>query len=118
CGRPVGGVEDRLGTADGLPERCVAVSAVEALGRAERYVDAVEPTGPEALPAAFVQHEPRVLDAVAPVDCRDDLLRARHLGHTVVAHEAGALDAREPRNREPVDEVGANGGSERLRLVL
>ena len=46
----------------------------------------------EPLPAALVQHEPGVLGAVAPLDRRDDLLRARHLRHAVVADEAHRLD--------------------------
>ena len=51
-------------------------------------------------------------------DRRDDLLRAGHLRHALVADEAGRLDPREAGRREPANELGANLRRERLGLVL
>jgi hypothetical protein len=67
---------------------------------------------------SLVQHEPRILDAVASSDGGDDLLRSRHLRYAVVADEAHRLDPPQARACEPVDELGAHAGNERLRLVL
>ena len=85
---------------------------------AEGDVHAVEPRRAEPLPAALVQHEPGELDTVARLDRRRHLLRAGHLRHAVVAHEAHRLDPRQPGRREPVHELGAHGRRQRLRLVL
>ena len=52
--------------------------------------------------------EPRVHDALAPLDRRDDLLRARHLRHARRVDEADRLDPRHARRRQPVDELGAH----------
>ena len=92
--------------------------AVERLGRRKADVDTVEPGGGEALPPALVQHQPGELDAVAPLDGRDDLLRPGHLRYALVADEAHRLDPREAGGAEPVHELRAHGGRERLRLVL
>ena len=76
------------------------------------------PDGSEALVPPLVEHEPRVLDALTPLDRRNDRLRARHLRDAVVTDEAHRLDPRQARRREPVDELARERGRERLRLVL
>ena len=110
--------ENRLRARDRFLERRVPVRAVEALGRREGDVEAVEPRCPKPVIALIVQHEPRILPPLAPLDRRDDLFRARHLRHPVVTHEAHRLDARKPHPRETVDQLGTDAGRERLRLVL
>ena len=110
--------EDRLGPLHRVLERDVSVRAVEGLGRGEGDVDAVEPGSLQALPAALVQHEPDDLRPGPALDPGHDLLRARHLRHALVAHEAHRLDARQPGGREPAHELGTDRRGERLRLVL
>ena len=60
--------EDRLHLRQRLVARHLAVPAVEALGGAERDVDAVEPRRGEALVTLCVQDEARVLGPVAALD--------------------------------------------------
>ena len=86
--------EDRRHAFDGLVQTRVAVSLVEALGRAKGEVHTIEPAGREALEALLVQHEADVLDSVATLDSLDDLLGAGHLRHCVVTDEAHGLDPR------------------------
>ena len=115
--RPVGHRQDPLDASGRLLQRCVPVSLVEGLGRRERDVDAVERGRREPLPATLVEHQPGELglDVAGGVD---DLLRTGHLRHALVADEAGRLDPRQPGRREAPNELRANLGSERLRLVL
>jgi len=110
--------EDPLDARGRLFERCVAVAPVELLRRAEGRVHPVEACLREALVPLLVEHEARVLGAVAALDPADDLLRARHLRHAVVAHEADRLDAWQSRGGEPVDELRARRRLQRLGLVL
>ena len=90
---------------------------VERLGRGERDVHPIEVSRAEALPPTLVEDETRELRAVA-VRLRDDLLCPGHLRDALVAHEAHGFDARKAGRREPVDEVGADGGRQGLGLVL
>ena len=101
-----------------LLERGVRVPLVEALRRAERHVQAVEPGRLEALEALLVQDETRVLDSVAALDPGHDVLGAGHLRHGVVADEAHGLDPRKARRREAVDELRAGLGRQDVVLVL
>ncbi len=117
-GRLAGRVEDRLRARDRLRERRVAVSLVEHLRRRERHVDAIKPGGSEPLPALLVEDKTGKLDAYSPRDARHDLLGVGHLRHAIAAHEAHRLDPLQPRGAEPVDELGAHRGRERVRLVL
>ena len=100
-----------------LLERRVPVALVEGLRRGERDVDPVEAGRPQPLPAALVQDEPGEL-APRRRGRSDDLLRARHLRHALVADEADRLDPRQPARRQPPHEVGPDARRERLRLVL
>ena len=99
-------------------DRRVRVPLVERLGRGERAVDAVERGRAQALVALLVEHEPGVLDAVAALDRGDDLLRAGHLRHAVVADEAGGLDPRHRPRRAGSTSSGARRGREHVGLVL
>src|SRR5437899_490558 len=94
--RLAGRVEDRLRALDRLRERRVPVAEVEGLGRRERHVDAVEPGGGEALPAALVEDEARELDGFAAADALDHVLRGGHLRYAVGADEAYGLDTPQP----------------------
>ena len=101
-----------------LVQRGVRVPLVEALRRAERHVDAVEPGRLEAFEAFLVQHQTRELDAVAALDLADDVLRGGHLRDRVVAHEAHYFDPLQARGREAVDELSAGLGRQDVVLVL
>ena len=72
----------------------------------------------EAFEALLVEDEPRVLDAVAALDPGDDVLRAGHLRHRVVADEADRLDPREAGRRQAVDQLRAGLRREDVLLVL
>src|SRR5881398_3224671 len=117
-GGPVGHREDPLHSRRGVRERGVAVTAVEGVRRAKRDVDAVELGLPQPLEALLVDDEAGVLDRVAPLDPCGHLLGPGHLRHAVVPHEAGRLDPRQAGRREPVDELRAQRGRERVRLIL
>ena len=75
----------------------------------EREVHLVEPGLAQPVVAPLVQGEARVDDALAPLDRRDDLLRAGHLRHGLRADEADGLDARHAGGGEQVDELRAHG---------
>ena len=77
----------------------------------------VEPGRGEPLVATLVEHQPGELGPLG-VCGGDDLLRAGHLRHPVVAHERDRFDAREPRGSESRHELGTLRGRERLGLVL
>ena len=85
--RPVGDRQDPLDAGRGLRQRRVAVALVEGFGRRERHVHAVERRRCEPLPAALVEHEPGEL-GLNVAGRLDDLLRAGHLRHALVADEA------------------------------
>jgi len=110
--------QDRLQTVDRLGERRVPVAEVERLRRRERHVDAVQPGGGEAFPAAFVEHQAREFHAVVPADALDHVLRAGHLRHALGADEADGLDSRHAGRCKPVDQLRPRLGREHLRLVL
>ena len=98
---------------DALPLRWLKLSVAASVTFTRSSGVAAQP-----LAAALVEDEAGELGALARLDRGDDLLGARHLRHRVVAHEAHRLDPRQPRRREPVDELGAHRRRERLRLVL
>src|SRR5206468_5630381 len=52
------------------------------------------------------------------LDRTDDLLRPGHPRDAVVAHERDRLDTGQPRARQPVHQLPAHRGLERLGLVL
>ena len=115
---PVRPAHDRLHSRDRLRKRRVPVPPVERLRRGERAVHALQPGGAQPLPAALVQDEPRILDAVARLDPRHDLLGAGHRRNGLVPHERDGLDARHPSRREPVHEQRAGRGLQNDALVL
>ena len=110
--------KDRRHSFYGFVQGRVRVSQVEALGRAEGEIHAVEPAGREALESLLVQHEADVLDTVAPLDSLDYFFGAGHLRHRVVTDEADRFDPRQARSREPVDELRAGLRRDDVLLVL
>ena len=110
--------EDAHASRDGLLERGVGVALVELLAGREGEVHLLEADVAQALVAALVDDETGVDHALDALDAGDDLLGARHLRHVLRVHEAGGLDAAEPCAGEPVDQLGADRGRERERLVL
>ena len=114
----MGPLDDSLRGLQRVLHRRVRVALVERLGRRERRVHLAERRLAQPVVTLLVEDEAGVDDSLTRVDRRDDLLRARHLRHARRVHEADGLDPRQPRRREPIDELGAGRGHEDRGIVL
>ncbi len=116
-GRLLRAREHRLHALDRFLQRRVRVASVERVGCRKRAVEPVKRGRGKALVPALVQHEPAELGLAVIGGC-DNLLRACHLGHELVAHERHGLDPRQSGRGEAGDEVSPYRGRQRHRLVL
>src|SRR5262249_6225076 len=115
CTRTLGDAEPRL---ERLLHRRVLVSAVERLGRPQRVPDLVQPRSRAPLLAALVPGAARTYPPRLAVARAHALLRSRHLRDASRVDEARALDHRQVRTGEALDELRADLGGEDVRLVL
>ena len=110
--------DDPSGGLHGFLDGRVLVSPVEGLGRGKGEVHLVEPGPREPVVALLVEGEAGVDDAGNALDGGDDLLGAGHLGNAGGIDEADSLDPRQPRPRQPVDQLGPNLGRKDRPVVL